>query len=559
MARLVARLFRPVGRTILVTAFLASLMALGQLPAHATPRASASLPTLNWPGMVAQSFFSTLDPAQSVETGADSFIATINASLIKRLPSGKLVPYIASKWTVSKNHKVYLFFLRHDVRFSNGDRLTAQDVVFSLRRLLAPATASPLAATSTILGSKDYTSGKTTALPGVRAVNTYEVRIESSEPTTSFLAGFSQVGAGIVLDHKVLAGKNASPKNNYLTSTCSGNIGAGPFKLVCQNNSSDQSSFFPAGSTPTLTVVPNPYFFGRHPKFRLVDRYIKDEQTAFLNFQAGQLDASGVPTSNIQQETGKKGFFHFPTFLVWYVSPAADVAPFDNIHCRLAVAYAMDTATVDKTVLHGAWAPLHSMEPKGVTGYYAGKDNPSFNPAKARSELAQCPGGIRGQKMVYQSTSSDFDNVFAGALPALFANVGIDIKGDGVPGSAWLKDATSSQKANNIPILQSGLTINDPNVWCDLRKTGFVLNTADFSNAQYDSICAKAAATFNSAKQVKLYEKAEHIAQSQGVYIPVGQVRSFAIEDSRVSGLVGDPDWVQIEPKDFDWANVTVK
>jgi ABC-type transport system substrate-binding protein len=149
------------------------------------------------------------------------------------------------------------------------------------------------------------------------------------------------------------------------------------------------------------------------------------------------------------------------------------------------------------------------------------------------------------------------DDAFAGAIPSILSAVGIDAKGNGIPTSAWLKDATSPQKSTNTPLLQVGLTGSDPNSWCNLRVTGFVLNSAGFSNPQYDALCAKAAKTFNSAKAAKLYQEAGHIALSQATYIPIGQVQQFAI--TKVSGVVGDPDWVQLEPKDFDWANITVK
>jgi ABC-type transport system substrate-binding protein len=326
---------------------------------------------------------------------------------------------------------------------------------------------------------------------------------------------------------------------------------------VCRNKSSDLSSFYASGATPSLTIEPNPYFFGRHPQYRMVWRVIKDSQTAYLEYKAGQEDASEIPSTFIAQNLGKRGVFHFNTFLVWYLSPAYDVAPFDNIHCRLALAYAIDTNTLDKTVLHGSWAPLHSLMPRGVPGYYAGKDNPSYNTTKARSELAQCPSGIHNQTIVYETYNTDMDDSFAGAIPAMLSAVGIGAKGSGVPTAPWLKLATATQKSTNTPLLQVGLTGPDPNTWCNLRKTGFVLNTANFSNAKYDGLCARGAATFNSAKAAKVYQQAGHIALSQGTYIPIGQVQQFAV--SKFSGVVGDPSWTQLAPRNYDWANITVK
>jgi ABC-type transport system substrate-binding protein len=71
-------------------------------------------------------------------------ITMINASLAKFLPNGRVVPDLAT-WKESRNHRVYTFALRPNLRFNNGDPVMAQDAAFSLTRDLAKATNSPSA------------------------------------------------------------------------------------------------------------------------------------------------------------------------------------------------------------------------------------------------------------------------------------------------------------------------------------------------------------------------------------------------------------------------------
>src|SRR5205823_1321508 len=112
-------------------------------------------------------------------------------------------------------------------------------------------------------------------------------------------------------------------------------------------------------------------------------------------------------------------------------------APFSNIHCRLALAYATDRNTVANTVLHHSILPIYDVVPKGFLGYYAGGDNPHYNPARAQAELKQCPGGIHGVNLAYWKVSTDSDNEFT-ALQSIWSKQGIDVKLEPLSLNPWL-------------------------------------------------------------------------------------------------------------------------
>ena len=89
----------------------------------------------------------TFDPAKVDEQSSD-MVRYLTAGVLLRVnrQTGQPEPELAESWTVSKDGRVVTFHLRKDLRFSDGSNLTSSDVALSLRRVLAPATASPIAA-----------------------------------------------------------------------------------------------------------------------------------------------------------------------------------------------------------------------------------------------------------------------------------------------------------------------------------------------------------------------------------------------------------------------------
>ncbi len=84
----------------------------------------------------------TLDPHRAQGVPASNILRDLFEGLVSEAPDGSLVPGVAESWSISEDGLTYRFKLRADARWSNGDPVTAQDFVFSLRRSIDPATLS---------------------------------------------------------------------------------------------------------------------------------------------------------------------------------------------------------------------------------------------------------------------------------------------------------------------------------------------------------------------------------------------------------------------------------
>lgn len=538
--------------------FATSLMLSANTAVRAHRSAASNLPTLRLNFLTrAVPWTKTLDPAFDTDL-IDFWIDELwDAGLVKYNTRGQLQGDLASGWKVSKNHRVYWFYLRKGLRFSNGDPITAQDEAYTLTRAISKATNSPIATTfyPDIVGALAFNAGKASRVRGIKVLGRYTLQISLDRPVQEFLYQMTYP-SGMVLDRRVVAGK---APNTYLTHTCSADVGAGPFVFVCRNRSSSLSSYFPAGSTPTMTLVPNKYYYGPKPHIKLVIPTIPTDETQYNQFRAGGIDITTIPSTFVQQNAGKD--IKVPLIGNEYLTVNMTTAPFNNEHCRLAVAYGIDRETLANKVLKGTTFASYAVVPKPLLGWYAGNDNPHFDATRARAELAKCPGHLNNVSLPYQHTTTDYDNEYA-AIQGMLTSIGANIKLKPITHNDWLGIVgATSMNSTHTTIVQDDYYDDypDPQDYCTLLlRSGQAYDIGEFKNAQYDSLVDRAEVTPNPARRAALYRQAQHIALATGAYISLRQFEQFFLVKSYVHGLVSSPVYNSLWPRNDDWSQVSI-
>jgi oligopeptide transport system substrate-binding protein len=506
----------------------------------------------------------TLDPAQVEDTNSLWTNQLMYAGLVALRPSGSPYPYLASHWTISKDGKTYTFFIRPNAKFSDGHRITAQDVVFSIRRATSKATGSSVATYDTLIAGFDqYNKGLSNSL-GVKALNASTVQIKLKVRASYFLANFSyQINN--VLEQRVVKNQPTGLGGPYLTTSCKANIASGPFKPFCQNNSTnDVTSFYSGGSTPTLTFVPNPGFFGKPARIKIVIPAIDSNQTGYSDLLAGGLDMTPqIPTAYLTRWQGKKGFIHYPSSFIEYLSLNVRDAPFNNVHCRLAMSYAIDRPTLTQKVLHNAYVPLYGILPraKGLIGNYSEKGFPHYSLAKSKAEQAKCPGGIH---VTYTWRNDTTDRrASSAALQAMWAAAGIDVKLKGLLRADWLKiivDNTPLTKTHTDMVYNdwSADYIDAQDYMYVLFHSGQPQDASGWDNPTYDKVVDKADSSLSPQQRVQLYTEAQTLLINQASVIPLDNVGNNDLVKSNVHGFVGDYAYGVSWAKNNDWSQVGI-
>ncbi len=502
----------------------------------------------------------TLDPADANDSISISNIWMVDANLVKLdWPSLNPIPDLASSWSVSSDRRIWTFHLRPKAKFSNGDPVTAQDAVWSITRALLPATKSPgaLLYLGEIVGAQAVANGKSKILTGVKTLSARTVQIKLQDPIAFFLGTLAYPIAD-VLDRRVMQGKSPS---SYLTNTCKGNVGAGPFEFVCQNGSSSRNSFYPSGHSPYMMFKPNPYYYGKKPRIQVKAPFIADSQTNWRIYQSGAIDETLVPSADFSTARKMHNFFQVPTLATDYITTNTQQPPFSNRNCRLALAYAIDRPSIDNKLLLGTQYPLYDVIPQGLPGggqgyFSAHADVPHYDPKKAIAYLNRCPGKLNNIQIVYQNTSQDLTHEYD-VVQANLRAIGANVTTKPVGYNAWAALATTPMSTTHTQAIES-LWVDDyadAQDWLqNLLATGASNNIGGYHNSAYDALVSNGNIERNPTKRAQIYTRAQKIALNDGGWIGIGGVESVFVIRPRVHGVVIASGLVL--PLHNDWSNV---
>ncbi|MGH2388597.1 MAG: ABC transporter substrate-binding protein [Chloroflexota bacterium] len=485
----------------------------------------------------------TMDPGRSYEFTSGAVQSNVYDTLITYKGSDTIhpVPDLAASLPTVVGAKVYTFHLRQNVRFSNGDPMTADDVVYSYRRLLYlndnPA--------FLIAGAKD-----------IRAVDKYTVQISLNAPDVSFLAALADVNFA-VLDSKVLIahGGDDSPnaaKLDKATAYLDGqSIGTGPFMMTNWTRNSQ------------IVMERNPYYWGPKPFFsKIIFQNQPNAATQRLLVQKGTVDVA--TNINIQQaqplESDSsvkvvKGNTLDLIYMGMTLNPAVS-KPLSDERVRQAIRYAIDYDGIQNGLLKGVGTRPNGMIPVGMVGNDTATNNSLLihqNIAKAKSLLAAA-GYAKGFSVsMNYDTNTTFDGVTFDPLAAKIQNdlAKVGIKVNLVPQQdTILLTAYRAQKLQMV-LYNWGVDYPDPNDYAGPFSPGGGpakrMWYVPASNPALMNTVQLADTTNDLAKRTAFYRIVQQTWLKDSPWIAVVQPQNILVFGSDIKGYVYSP----ILPRNF--------
>jgi ABC-type transport system substrate-binding protein len=319
----------------------------------------------------------TLDPALITDVQGGGIAAKLFNGLIRFNENLDIIPDIARSWSLSKDHVTYTFRLRRDVRFSNGRRITAQDVKYSFERVLTPGTKAPLTwVLDRIEGSKDFMSGKTDSVSGIRVMNDQTLVLKLEQPFGPFLSLLAMTTAYVVPREDV-----DRLGQDFGTHP----VGSGPYVLTEWKH----------GQHLILTARED-YFEGR-PKLNGIQyRVIPEDLTAVLEFETGRLDVLQIPSSEYHRYTTDPAWrdlvYGRPGLNTYYLGLNCLRPPFNDIRVRRAVNMAIDRKHILNTVFEKRGVLASGPVPPGLwkgAAWQRVMAGYSYEPEKARTLIRE--------------------------------------------------------------------------------------------------------------------------------------------------------------------------
>jgi peptide/nickel transport system substrate-binding protein len=322
----------------------------------------------------------TLDPLNILNGNGDIFSYNlIYNGLVRSDPTGrtnKIVPSLAERWEVSPDGKTYTFHLREDVKFSNGQPVTAEDVAWSLNRFGNPKLNAIMAAVAVGYGN-------------ATAVDDSTVRVQLTKPVAAFLYNISIWPAFILPKDLVEKQGDAFYKKP---------VGTGPFMV----------KEFAKGDHITFVRNPNYWEEGKPYLDSVRFNFVADSNTRILAVRGGSAHImDGVPFSQINSLRNSKGVAlqaaKVPLFLGLWLNHARE--PLADVNVRKAMQHALDRQKMNRSILAGL-----GQIPNSVLMGFALDAPPSavkpypYDVAKAKELMAQSkfPDGF-STSLVYPS------------------------------------------------------------------------------------------------------------------------------------------------------------
>jgi oligopeptide transport system substrate-binding protein len=432
------------------------------------------------------------------------------------------IPAIAKEWKFSPDGKTITFYLRDDVRWTDGKPVTAMDFEYSWKRLLNPMTAAEYAYfLFDIKNAYEYNSGKINdpKLLGIKVISPTELEVRLKRPVyyfpsiTTFMVTFPQRRDLIEKygDHWT------DPENLEVT---------GPFSLEEWRH--EYKLIFKA----------NPGYYGKTPKVERIVAYVIEEATTALTlYETDELDMAILSPVSIPHYRNNPEYRKLPLLRGYYYGFTVTEPPFDNSLVRRAFAHSIDRSQLPD-ILQGGEIPVSSWIPVGLLGYNS-EIGSKFNPNKARTLLAKAgfPDG-RGLPPVTLVFNTDQTN----RLVAEFVqdqwkrhlNVKVSL-GD----QEW--KVFLSRLNTDLPQifrLGWGADFPDPDNFMNLFLSSSGNNHLNWNHPEYDKLVGHAASARDVLERTKLYDQAQKIlTESEAVIIPLFVTAKNLLVKSHVKGL----------------------
>ncbi|MEN4831085.1 peptide ABC transporter substrate-binding protein [Pantoea vagans] len=459
----------------------------------------------------------SLDPLKAVGLPEIQVIRDLFEGLTNQDAQGKIVPGVAQSWS-SNDNKTWVFTLRNNARWSNGDPVTAQDFVYSWQRLVDPKNSSPFAWFAGLSGIENaaaITKGEMTPDKlGVIAQGKTQLKVTLDRPVPWFPALVANV-ALFPVPQKTIAQE--------------GDSWTSPGKLV--GNGAYQLSERVVNEK--IVLIRNPdYWDDTHSVLTKVTFVpINEESSATKRYRANDVDITESFPKNMYAMLEKTlpGEVYTPDQLgTYYYAFNTQKGPTADVRVRKALSWSIDRKVIAEKVLGTGEKPAWHFTPDVTAGF---KPLPTFMQqhdqntlnAQAKALLTSAgygPGKPLKLKLLY-NTSESHQKIAIAVASMWKKNLGVDVT---LENQEW-KTYIDSRNSGNFDVIRASWVgdYNEPSTFLNLLTSGNSSNISRFSNADYDAVIAKASKETNDQARNSDYNRAEQILAEQTPIAPIYQ------------------------------------
>ena len=456
---------------------------------------------------------------------------------------GKTAPAIAKSWDVSDDGKTYTFHLRN-AKWSNGDKVTANDFVYSWRKIIKNA-----GNYAYMLGSGGASVKNADALMELGANATDE------QMATLGVTAKDDQTLVVELENKVpyftdlMAFPCYFPQNEKFVEKCGKNYGTKPEYTL--SNGAYKMTKWVKGNKATFTKN-DKYYDAKTVATKNLELYlVQDPKTAAQNFDNGKVDYARINSTLVDKYKGKDTFTTFNEGYLFYLQLNFKNDTVANKNVREALAYAINRKDLCENVLKDGSKGATGFIPSQLSTSPAGKDfrddadkYVSYDQKKAQEYLDAAKKELGTDTitidLLYGTDESPMDTM-AEYLQGSFSK----LKGLKVNMVATVKkDRIYNREANGnfqVVCTRWGPDYADPTTYLNLALTDNSNNYGKYANAKFDALMEQIQKESDLTKRWDLMIQAEKVMMEDMAYIPVFEKGAAALKAKNVKGLVVVP------------------
>ncbi len=437
----------------------------------------------------------SLDPHQTADAGTRSVVFNIYEGLVKPTSDGQLVPAVAEDYKISEDGMTYTFTLRDGIKFHNGDPVTTNDIVYSLKRY------------AEIQGEGSAFS----VVEDVKAVDDKTVEIHLNSKNTEFMP---QLTVAIIPESVADIGKTP--------------VGTGPFKFTA----------YTPGQKLELSKNED-YWVEGQPYLDSVEfSIISDMETAFLQLQSKTIDILNYLTID-QTETLKSDEFNIVNGsmnLVHGLFLNNDYEPFTKLEVRQAVCYAINRDEINDFLFGGASRLIGAPMVPTIARFFNEDvvDAYPHDPHKAK-ELLKEAGYEDGFDLTISVASSYSQHVAtAQIIVEQLKEIGINAKIEQIEWSSWLQDVYQDRKYEATVVGFDGTLA--PSSWLARYRSDSSKNITNYKSEEFDAAFDAAVAAPDDEQKDEAYKELQKIISDDAVSAYIEDPADFVGTTKRVGG-----------------------
>lgn len=365
--------------------------------------------------IVAQSVdASTMDPQKQGGMSSMNVLINMFDTLVFRDSEGNLIPGLATEWE-ALDDLTWQFKLREGVTFHNGYPFTAEDVKFSLERLINPDTGSPIV--------------ELAALDHVDIVDDYTVNLVFKTPDPIVPNKLVMFG-GVIISKQYTEEHDA----DYLATNP---VGTGPFKFVSWTKDSQ-----------VVMEAYEDHWRGAPAYDNLIFRVVPNQADMLAALQTGEINMTNSIPYDLAvsvQNDPNISIASQKSIRVQFVNIDTAVEPLNDKRVRQALNYAVDKQAIIEAILGGHATQIPTLIPQENFGYVDTLEPYGYDPEKAKSLLAEA-GYPDGFTVTFDALNTELTVIQA--IVGYLEAVGVKVEMNVVDSSTLTSRCAAKEAAN---------------------------------------------------------------------------------------------------------------